>query len=79
MSEPIDQRIDVGMVVVAGTCCEDLAFAEDVGVDPYCSPCGSSSWSSCSSLAGVSSCAPFCCPRHLVIAGDWRVGVLLRS
>ena len=33
MSKPIDQRIDVGTAVVAGTCREDLAVAEEVGVD----------------------------------------------
>ena len=33
-SEPIDQRIDGGTVVVSGTCCENLAVAEEVGVDP---------------------------------------------
>ena len=34
MTEPIDQRIDVGTAVVAGICCEDLAVAEQVGVAP---------------------------------------------
>ena len=34
MSDPIDQRSDVGTAAVAGTSSEDLAVAEEVGVDP---------------------------------------------
>ena len=69
MSEPIDQRIDVGTAVVAGIRCENLAVAEEVGVNPWCFPCCSPSWSSSSSLVGVSSPEPCCCcPRLIAIS-----------
>ena len=76
MSKHIDIRIDARTAVVAGTCCEHLAVAEEVVADPWCSLCCPPSWSSSSSLAGVSYSVPCCCPRLLVIAGDWRVRVL---
>ena len=78
-SEPMAQRIDVWTAAVAGTICENLAVAEKVGVDPWCSRCCSPPSAPSSFLAGVSSSLPCCCsPRFLVIAGDWRVRVLPR-